>query len=116
MRNLVNIFEKTFNSNDDFVRQASNYSRALNTEDWKFLVNAIQLIKQQMSFDMFSREYTEMTVRDKDVLQKTYYQMMLILDFLGDPNRWISRKTELKKRYADLSERYKSSNTGGKTW
>ena len=116
MRNLVNIFEKTFNNNDEFARQASNYSRALNTEDWKFLVNAIQLIKQQMSFDMFSREFTEMSESEKDVLQKTYYQTMLILDFLGNPNRWINRKTELKQRLADLSKKNKSSNTGGKTW
>ena len=115
MRNLVNIFEKIFNSNDDFARQASNYSRALNTEDWKFFVNAIQLVKQQMSYDMFSREYTEMTERDKDVLQKTYYQTMLILDFLGNPKRWIDRKTERKLRLADLAKKH-SRQRGGETW
>lgn len=115
MRNLVNIFEKTFNSNDDFARQASNYSRALNTEDWKFLVSAIQLVKQQMSYDMFSREYTEMSESDKDVLQKTYYQTMLILDFLGNPNRWIARKTERKQRLADLAKK-NSRQRGGEAW
>ena len=116
MRNLVNIFEKTFNSNDDFARQASSYSRALNTEDWKFLVNAIHLIKGQMSVDMFSREYTNMSASEKDVLQKAYYQTMLILEFLGNPKLWIHKKTEYKQRIADLSKKNKSSNTGGKTW
>ncbi len=53
MRNLVNIFERVFNSNDEFVRQAQNYTRALKTEEWTFLVNAIQLIKGTMSVDMF---------------------------------------------------------------
>ena len=116
MRNLVNIFEKVFNTNDDFVRQCASYGNALNTEEWKFLVNAIHLIKGQMSVDMFSREYTEMSESDKDVLQKTYYQTMLILEFLGNPKGWITRRTERKQRLADLSKRNKSSDTGGKTW
>ncbi len=116
MRKLVNIFEKAFNSNEEFARQAASYDRALNTEEWKFLVNAIHLIKGQMSLDMFSREYTEMSESEKDILQKTYYQTMLILEFLIDPKTWINRRAERKQRLADLSKRNKSSNTGGKTW
>jgi hypothetical protein len=105
MRNLVNIFEKTFNSNDDFVRQALNYGRATNTEEWKFLVNAIHLIKGQMSLDMFSKAYTELDERDKDILQKTYYQTMLILEFLIDPKSWINRRKVLKQKLADHAEK-----------
>jgi hypothetical protein len=116
MKNLVNIFETVFNSNDEFARMALNYDRALNSEDWKFLVNAIHLIKGQMSVDMFSRKYTEMEASDKDVLQKSYYQTMLILEFLMSPKLWIHKRTEYKQRIADLSKRNKSSNTGGKTW
>jgi len=116
MRNLVNIFEKVFNSNEEFARQAVNYERALNTEEWKFLRNAIHLIKGQMSVDMFSREYTEMSASEKDVFQKAYYQTMLILEFLTSPKLWITKRTEYKRKIADLSERNKSSNTGGKTW
>ena len=116
MRNLVSIFEKVFNTNDDFVRQCTSYANALNKEEWKFLVNAIHLIKGQMSVDMFSREYTEMSESEKDVLQKTYYQTMLILEFLIDPKHWISKRKERKQRLADLSKRNKSSNTGGTAW
>ncbi len=116
MRNLVKIFENQFNTNEEFVRQALNYDRALNTEEFKFFINAIQLIKGQMSVDMFSREYTNMSESEKDVLQKTYYQTMLILEFLGDPKRWITRKSERKQRLADLSKKNKSSNMGGDTW
>ena len=112
MRNLVNIFEKTFNSNDEFVRQVSSYGRALNTEDWKFFVNAIHLIKGQMSLDMFSREYTEMSESDKDVLQKTYYQTMLILEFLGNPQGWINKKKLFKQKLADHAEKT-SKQMGG---
>lgn len=115
MRNLVNIFIKTFNNNDEFVRQMDSYGRALNTEDWKFLINAIHLIKGQMSIDMFSKEYTEMSEKDKDVLQKTYYQTMLILEFLGNPKDWIKRRTERKQRLTDLAKK-NSRQRGGQTW
>ena len=116
MKNLVNIFEKAFISNDDFASQTLNYDRVLNTEEWKFLVNAIYLIKREMSEDMFSRKYTEMSASEKDVLQKSYYQTMLILEFLTSPKLWIHKRIEYKKRIADLSKKNKSSNTGGKTW
>lgn len=116
MRNLVNIFEKMFNSNEEFVRQAQGYTRVLNTEEWKFLINAIHLIKGQMSVDMFSKQYTDLSESEKDVMQKVYYQTMLILEFLGNPQGWINKRTIRKQKLADLSEKHKSSNTGGHTW
>lgn len=115
MKKLVKIFENTYNKNDDFVRQMESYSRVLNTEDWKFLVNAISLIKMEMSYDMFSEKYTNMSERQKDVLQKTYYQTMLILEFLGNPKRWISKRMEYKKKLADLAKK-NSKQRGGTTW
>jgi len=115
MRKLVNIFERVFNHNEEFVRQAENYSRVLNTEEWKFLVNAIHLIKGQMSVDMFSREYTEMTDKEKDVLQKTYYQTMLILEFLGNPKAWINKRNQYKQKLADHGKKT-SSQMGGNSW
>ncbi len=115
MRNLVNIFERVFNSNDEFARQAQNYTRALKTEEWSFLVNAIHLIKGTMSVDMFSAKYTNLSENEKDVVQKTYYQTMLILEFLVNPQGWINKRTEYKQKIADLSERT-SSKMGGTAW
>ncbi len=115
MRNLVNIFEKVFSSNDEFVRQAQNYSKVLKTEEWSFLVNAIQLIKGQMSVDMFSREYTTLSESDKDVLQKTYYQTMLILEFLDNPHVWFTKKQLYKLKLADQAKNT-SRQMGGTSW
>lgn len=115
MRKLVKIFEKTYNKSDDFVRQMEGYSRALKTEDWKFLVNAISLIKMEMSYDMFSEKYTNMSEGEKDVLQKTYYQTMLILEFLGNPERWIKKRKLYKQKLADHAEKT-SRQMGGNEW
>jgi len=115
VRNLVNIFEKMFNSNDEFARQAQNYTRVLKTEEWAFLGNAIQLIKGKMSLDMFSAQYTNLSENEKDVVQKTYYQTMLILEFLANPQSWINRRTDYKQKLADHGKKT-SSQMGGTTW
>jgi len=115
MRRLVNIFEKVFNSNDEFARQALNYSRALKTDEWQFLVNAIHIIRVQMSADMFSKQYTDLTEKEKDVLQKTYYQTMQILEFLASPRDWINRRVQYKQKLADQAKNT-SRQMGGQTW
>lgn len=115
MRNLVNIFEKLFNSNDEFARRAQNYTRVLKTEEWKFLNDAIRLIQGQMAIDMFSKKHTDLNETEKDVVQKTYYNINQILDFLINPQGWINRRTKMKQKLADLSKK-QSSKMGGTTW
>ena len=115
MRNLVRIFEKLFNTNDEFARRANNYTRALKTEEWRFLNDAIQLIQGQMAIDMFSKKHTELTETEKDVVQKTYYNINQILDFLSNPQGWINRRTKIKQELADQSKK-QSSIMGGTTW
>lgn len=115
MKNLVSIFEKLFNTNDEFKRQAQNYTRALKTEEWKFLVNAIQLIQGQMAVNMFSKKHTDLSKTEKDVVQKTYYNINQILDFLVSPQNWITRRNLIKQKLADLSKK-QSSKMGGTTW
>ena len=115
MRSLVQIFEKLFNSNDAFARQAQDYTRVLNTQEWKFLTDAIRLIQGQMAVDMFSKKHTNLTETEKDVVQKTYYNINQILDFLINPQGWINRRTKIKQELADQSKTL-SSKMGGTTW
>ncbi|MBW1719907.1 MAG: hypothetical protein JRJ43_10190 [Deltaproteobacteria bacterium] len=115
MRNPVKIFETLFNSNDAFARQAQDYSHALKSLEWKFLMDAIYLIRGQMAEDMFSRKFTELTETEKDVIQKTYYNINQILDFLGNPQGWINRRTKTKQGLADQAKKL-SKQMGGTTW
>ena len=115
MRNLVNIFEKLFNSNDEFARQTQDYARVLKTQEWKFLTDAILMIRGQMAQDMFSKKYTNLSETEKDVVQKTYYNINQILDFLVNPQGWINRRTKFKQKIADQSKAL-SSKMGGTTW
>lgn len=115
MRNLVKIFETTFNHYDEFARRAQDYSRVMKSPEWKFLKDAILIIRGQMAEDMFSKKYTELTETEKDVVQKTYYNINQILDFLVNPQGWINRRTKIKQELADQSK-ILSSKMGGTTW
>ena len=115
MRNLVSIFEKLFNENDSFARQARDYTRVLKTPQWKFLTDAILMIRGQMAQDMFSKKYTNLSETEKDVIQKTYYNINQILDFLVNPQGWVNRRTKFKQELADQSKKL-SSKMGGTTW
>jgi len=115
MRNLVNIFEKLFNENDEFARQVQDYTRALKTPQWKFLNDAMLMVRGQMAQDMFSKKYTNLSETEKDVVQKTYYNINQILDFLVNPQGWINRRTKFKQKIADQSKAL-SSKMGGTTW
>lgn len=115
MRNLVSIFEKLFNENDAFARQAQDYSNILKTPQWRFLNDAILMIRGQMAQDMFSKKYTNLSESEKNVVQKTYYNINQILDFLVNPQGWINRRTKYKQEIADQSKKL-SSRMGGTTW
>jgi len=50
-------------------------------------------MKGVMASDMFSRTFTDLDQTEKDVMQKTYYQMDQILVFLLNPSGWMKRKS-----------------------
>jgi hypothetical protein len=104
MKNLITQFQVLFNNHDGFRRQVGDYSRAMKTEEWKFLTDAIGIIQGQMALDMFSLAHTKLTPGEKDVVQKTYYNTNQILDFLANPQGWISKRESKKKKYTDLNK------------
>ena len=106
MQNLVRQFETLFNSHDGFKQKLGSYSRAMKTEDWQFLVDAIRIIQGQMALDMFSLRHTKLTQSEKDVVQRTYYNIYQILDFLVNPQGWINKREKNRNKYTD--------QTGGK--
>jgi len=76
----------------------------LNSEDWKFLVDAIMLIKGQMAIDMFSRKYTLLDETEKDIVQRTYYNINQILTFLSEPERWVKKRSRWTQTLSNLGK------------
>ena len=113
MRNLVSIFEELFREHDGFQRESADFSKAMKTPQWKFLHDAILIIRGEMANDMFSYGYTKSDPIEKDVTQRTYYNVNQILDFLINPTGWVKKKSKLKQAYADLASKVKPNRKEG---
>lgn len=92
MKPLLRELVKLYQENDEFKRRLESYQRAIKSEDWKFLTDTILVIKGNIYTDMLSARYTKLTPSEKDVAQRTYYQLMQVLEFLQDPLKWIKSK------------------------
>lgn len=108
MKNLTKQFSDLYKQSEGFQQKLGSYSRAMKSEDWKFLTDAILIIKGQMAVDLFSRQHTNLSKEEKDVVQKTYYNISLILDFLLDPQAWIRKKIAI----TDLLGKVRPSKKG----
>jgi len=47
-----------------------------------------------MATDMFSRKYTDLDVKEKDVRQRTYYNIDQMITFLLNPTGWIKKRSK----------------------
>lgn len=114
MKSLTDQFV-TYLENEEFCRRLDNYSRVLKTDEWKFVKDVLMSIKGEMALDMFSAKHTDLSEKDKDVRQRAYYEINLMLDFLSDPKGWVKRKVSIKNKYLDLQSKVKTKlNKGGK--
>jgi hypothetical protein len=107
MKHLLNKLV-TFHKNEEFNRRLDAYSRALKTEEWKFLRDTLFIMRSEMIQDMFSKKHTDLDDNEKDVTQRTYYNINQVLEFLLEPKKWIKRKTRLNVK-PDLKASRKTS-------
>lgn len=85
----------------------------LNTPDWNFLKDAILLIRGQMAVDMFSRHHTNLDETEKDVVQRVYYNINQILEFLLEPEKWIRKRSKWEQALSNLKGKVKPSQQEG---
>jgi len=92
MRNLLHQFFQLYLANEEFQQKSRRFQEALKTENWVFLKDIIFMIKGEMLSDMFSRDYMKLSAEEKDVVQRTYYNLNQILEFLLHPASWMQKK------------------------
>jgi hypothetical protein len=93
MKDLLKQFVVLFDTYDEYQRRLDAYQRVLKTEEWKFLRDTFVTLKATILSDMLSAQYTKLDEREKDVMQRTYYNINLILDFLSEPKKWIQYRS-----------------------
>ena len=98
MKNLLSQFVAYYEHNEEFQREMANFQYVIKSGDWVFYKKMLMIIKGVMATDMFSSKYTSLSAEEKDVMQKTYYNIDQILTFLLNPIQWMKSKN--KYRYS----------------
>ena len=101
MKDLTSQFMEIFEKNETFQQELMKFERALKTPEWGFLVGVLRLIQGRMLEHMVSKEYTFMDEIEKDVIQRTYYNINQILTFLMSPAGWVRKKSKWKQVLSD---------------
>ena len=97
MKSLLNNFVVYYDSYEEFQHKVDQYQIAIETKEWDFYREHLLVIRSEMASRMLSKQFTDMNAEDKDVLQKTYYNINQILDYLENPVRWFKRMNRFKK-------------------
>jgi len=91
---------------EKFGNNLNSYIRFLATEDGVFFKTMLQTMMSIMVEDMLSKKFTALDPTEKDVNQRTYYNVYEILLFLMNPVKWIKDKTTVKMSMApNLTDR-----------
>jgi len=105
VKNLLKQFVKVHDTHEEFQRSLANYDRVLKSDEWKFVRDVFITIRSTMMQELLAAKYTDLPPGEKDVMQRTYYNVNLTLEFLMQPTNWIRFK---KSRLTN------SANPGGK--
>lgn len=105
MRELLGKFTGLFLKDEKFGQSLDSYIRFLGTKDGVFFKTMLQTMMSMMVEDMLSKQYTALEPTEKDVVQRTYYNIYEILLFLSSPTKWITDKTRVKMSIPNLADR-----------
>jgi len=105
MKYLLKDIQEFMENDDSFRQRAGTYTRSMKSEELAFMNEAIVIIKGIMMRHMLSQKYTNSDSFEKDIEQRTFYNIIQILDFLANPEGWIREKNKLKQAYANTAEK-----------
>lgn len=115
MRYLLKEIQDFMENDDGFRRRAATYSQNMKSPELEFMNEAILIIKGIMMRDMLSYKHTNSDAYEKDVAQRTYYNINQILDFLSSPEQWFRKKSKLKLAYTNTAKKVQNRfKSGGK--
>jgi len=97
VKSLLSNFTVFYKTYDDFQQQVDQYQRAVESKEWAFFREHLLVIKSQMANNLLSKKFTDMTSEEKDIIQKTYYNINQILDYLDSPVKWFKKRSRLQQ-------------------
>ena len=96
MKNLIAQIVDNYQNYDEFKHSLESYHRFITSEDGKFAFDVLRLCQTTCVAELLTSRYTKLTPTEKDVQQKTIYQLNQIFTFLMAPMAEINRKNKKK--------------------
>lgn len=84
----------------------------MKTEEWQTFKDILLTVKGGIATDMFSRTFTSLDAEEKDVRQRTYYNIDQMLTFLSSPLKWVHKRSKWANLKTDLKGKVKPSQGG----
>ncbi len=107
MKSLLTQFVHFYQTDPEFQREINNFQLAIKSHQWKFYKQMLLIIKGIMQMNMFSKQFTTLDIKEKDIVQRTYYNIDQILMFLLDPLKWIEKKSKWQNAIKYLKKEQK---------
>jgi hypothetical protein len=99
VKNLISELISTYNQYDEFKRKLQNYHNYVTSPEGEFVRDVFKTTKLAIITEVFTARYTKQSAEDKDVQQRTFYQLDQMLDFLMAPMRVVNEKTKKMSTY-----------------
>jgi hypothetical protein len=99
MRSLISELLSTYEKYDEFKRKLQNYDNYITGEEGSFVRDVFRTTKLAITVEMFTARFTKLSAGEKDVQQRTFYQLDQMLDFLMAPMKVVNEKTKTMGTY-----------------
>ena len=99
--NLLRELIKLNEVNESYRSSLATYSRMLEQGEFKFFRDMLLTLKGNILSEMLSSNFTELEAIEKDIMQRTYYNLNSWLDFLIAPTRYIQAKKAKLQNHAE---------------
>lgn len=114
MRKTLNEFVLLYRDNEEFQQKIESLQRVIDTDEWKTFKDVLVTIRGVMATDMFSHKFTSLDATEKDIMQRTYYNIDQMLEFLLRPMGWIRKQSKWEIYNTKLMAKAKGEKDGRK--
>jgi hypothetical protein len=83
----------------DIAKNESNFNTYHSLREnagWKMHLQYLEKLRLLMSVDMLGEEYTNLSSEEKDIRQRTYAGVNIVLNFLVNPFERLEKKAKFK--------------------
>ena len=98
LKDISRVYFKTNEDNQKLMK----YHALTRAPEWEMYKEFLLLIRGTIAEQMFSKDFTELGSREKDIRQRTYANMNEVINFLFNPLKGIESEVKFKQHNAKM--------------